>query len=139
MRLTGLPVLTALKDALDYNSERSRVLAENVANADTPGYTPRDIAGGDFASAMAAERRGVQGATRMVRTNPLHMAPPQAATRSWRVDATADSETTLDGNGVVLEEQMTKVAESRMNYEAALGLYQKTLSLIRIAIKSPRG
>jgi flagellar basal-body rod protein FlgB len=112
------------------------VLAENVANADTPGYMPKDIAGGDFARAMAAQHHGVQSQTRIVRTNPHHMAPPQP-TRDWRTETAPDSETTLDGNGVVLEEQMTKVAESRMNYEAALGLYQKTLSLIRIAIKAP--
>ena len=40
MRFDGIPVLSALKDALDYNSARSRVLAVNVANSDTPGFTP---------------------------------------------------------------------------------------------------
>lgn len=138
MRFDGLPVLAALKDALDYNAARSKVLAENVANADTPGYTPKDIAEGDFAQALEAHRRTApHGGVRLVRTQPGHLAPPSAPNRVWRAEAVPDGETTLDGNAVVLEEQMAKVADTRARYEAALGLYQKTLGLIRLAIKSP--
>jgi flagellar basal-body rod protein FlgB len=45
---------------------------------------------------------------------------------------------TLDGNAVVLEEQMIKVADTRMNYDAALGLYQKGLQLMRLAARRPQ-
>jgi flagellar basal-body rod protein FlgB len=44
----------------------------------------------------------------------------------------------LDGNAVVLEEQMIKVADTRMNYDAALGLYQKGLQLMRLASRKPQ-
>ncbi|MGD2133741.1 MAG: flagellar basal body rod protein [Maricaulaceae bacterium] len=137
MRLDAIPVFSALKDALDYNSARSRVLAVNVANSDTPGFTPQDIAEGDFAAALGEAQTGGRGRTVIARTNPGHMAPPTTDAEIWRVAAAPDSETTLDGNAVVLEEQMAKVAETRMRYEAALGLYQKTLGLIRIAGKAP--
>jgi len=40
-------------------------------------------------------------------------------------------------NAVVVEEQMAKVAETRMRFEAAIGLYQKSLNLLRMAAKSP--
>jgi flagellar basal-body rod protein FlgB len=140
MRLDGLPVFAALKDALDYNAARSRVLAANIANSDTPDFTPQDIAQGDFQAALAASRGGPNGAAsgaKMTLTDPRHMTPSASTAREWHVEDAPDSETTLDGNAVVLEEQMAKVAETRMRYEAAIGLYEKTLNIIRIAAKSP--
>jgi flagellar basal-body rod protein FlgB len=44
-----------------------------------------------------------------------------------------DSETTLNGNAVVLEEEMIKMSDARMNYDAAISFYQKSLNLIRMA------
>jgi flagellar basal-body rod protein FlgB len=137
MRLDGLPVLAALKDALDYNQARARVLAGNIANSDTPGYVPQDIAQGDFDAALKAAGGARGDAKHLTRTSPGHLAPSQEATRVWRAEEAPDTETTLDGNAVVLEEQMAKVAETRMRYETAIGLYEKTLGLIRTAIKSP--
>jgi flagellar basal-body rod protein FlgB len=49
----------------------------------------------------------------------------------------ADSETTMDGNGVVLEEEMMKMTDARMNYDAAIGFYQKSLGMLRTAIRAP--
>jgi flagellar basal-body rod protein FlgB len=140
MRFDGLPVFATLKSALNYTAARSRVIASNVANSDTPGFTPQDIAEGDFAQALRETGGGPgrTGGAKIARTHPSHMAPPGAdATRTWRAEASPDTETTLDGNAVVLEEQMAKAAETRMRYEAALGLYEKSLSLIRLAVKSP--
>jgi flagellar basal-body rod protein FlgB len=138
MRFDSFPVLTALKSALDYNAARSRVLAANVANADTPGYTPQDIAEGDFAAALKASGGTRREMAMIAETHPGHLSPPSnAVTRSWRTGEAPDAETTLDGNAVVLEEQMAKVAETRMRYEAALGLYEKTLGLLRLAVRSP--
>jgi flagellar basal-body rod protein FlgB len=47
------------------------------------------------------------------------------------------SETTLDGNSVSLEEEMLKMAEARMSYDAAIGFYQKSLNILRLAAKPP--
>ncbi len=140
MRLDGLPVFTALKDALDFNAARSRVLAGNIANSDTPNFTPQDIARGDFSAALAASQGGGSASpsgAKMMLTDARHLTPAATIKREWRVEEAPDSETTLDGNAVVLEEQMSKVAETRMRYEAAIGLYEKTLGIIRIAAKSP--
>ncbi len=52
-------------------------------------------------------------------------------------EKTPDSETTLDGNSVVVEEQMLKMAESRMAYDAAIGLYTKSMQMLRMAAKKP--
>ena len=41
--LGELPLMTAIKSRLQYHQSRQKLLAENVANADSPGYKPRDL------------------------------------------------------------------------------------------------
>ena len=116
--------------------ERQRLIAQNVANSDTPGYVGRDLnAPTDFAAAL---RDG--GGLRMAQTSAGHMpigGPNGAPVARFTSEAAPDSETTLDGNAVVVEEQMLKMAESRMAYDAAIGFYQKSLSMIRMAARAP--
>ncbi len=56
-------------------------------------------------------------------------------TEHWQTRDAADSETTVNGNAVVLEEQMRRAKENRMEYESGLSLYQKSLGMIRTAIR----
>lgn len=131
MAITDLPLLSQIKGRLTWLDQRQRVIAENVANADTPGYVGRDLSQPtDFAAAL----RG--GRLQMTRTSAMHIAPAGSAAR-FEAHASPDSETTLDGNSVVVEEQMLKMAESRMAYDAAIGLYQKSMQMLRLAAKPP--
>jgi flagellar basal-body rod protein FlgB len=132
MGFTDLPLLSQIKGRLTWLDQRQRVIAQNVANADTPGYAGRDLnQPADFAAAM---REG--GALRMVRTSAMHIAPAGPTAR-FESRAAPDSETTLDGNSVVVEEQMLKMAESRMAYDAAIGLSQKSTQMLRRAARAP--
>ncbi len=130
--VTDLPLLNQIKGRLGWLDDRQRVIAQNVANSDTPGYVARDLkTPTDFAEAM---RTG--GGLRMTATNARHISPPGQAAR-FEASNAPDSETTLDGNSVVVEEQMLKMAESRMAYDAAIGFYQKSMQMIRLAAKKP--
>lgn len=132
MGVADLPLLQQIKGRLGWLDERQRVIAQNVANSDTPGYAARDLkAPSDFARALAEG-----GRLPMTRTSAAHLSPPGPAARFTASDA-PDSETTLDGNSVVVEEQMLKMAESRMAYDAAIGFYQKSMQMIRMAAKPP--
>ena len=134
MGVADIPLLGQIKGRLGWLDERQRVIAENVANAETPGFVGRDLKQPtDFAAAM---RSG--GGLQMVRTNAAHIAPARPAARFNSTKA-PDSETTLDGNSVVVEEQMLKMAESRMAYDAAIGFYQKSLNMLRLASRKPGG
>ncbi|MEQ7156600.1 flagellar basal body protein [Brevundimonas aurifodinae] len=136
MGIADLPLLGQIKGRLSWLDERQRMIAQNVANSDTPGYVGRDLAmPADFAAAMRAG-----GGLRMAQTRPGHMpvgGPNGAPVARFTSEASPDSETTLDGNAVVVEEQMLKMAESRMAYDAAIGLYQKSMSMLRLAAKPP--
>lgn len=143
MRLDNIPLFAMLKGQLGYLSARQRVIAENVANADTAGFTPRDIRAPSFDEAMKAAH-GMGGAAQggpgqLTRTSSRHLAGPGGSTSSpFTPENTPDSETKLNGNSVVLEEEMLKMAESRMNYDAAISFYQKSLNLLRMAARGPR-
>lgn len=137
MRPDDIPVLGVLRQALGYHSDRQRVLAENVANANTPGYVPDDIPQAEFERALS----GAMGASRVTlnATEAGHITgrSGRGTQHGWRAVSTPDSETTINGNAVVLEEQMVRSGENRMRFETALGLYQKSLALIRMAARAP--
>ncbi|WP_029415320.1 flagellar basal body rod protein FlgB [Brevundimonas bacteroides] len=136
MGVADLPLLGQIRGRLTWLDERQRLIAQNVANSDTPGYVGRDLRQPtDFAAAL---REG--GPLTMAQTRPGHMpvgGPNGAPVARFTSQAAPDSETTLDGNAVVVEEQMLKMAESRMAYDAAIGLYQKSLAMLRLAAKPP--
>jgi len=136
MGVADTPLLSQIKGRMTWLDERQRLIAQNVANSDTPGYVGRDLkAPTDFAAAM---REG--GGLRMVQTSSGHMpvgGPNGAPVARFTSQASPDSETTLDGNAVVVEEQMLKMAESRMAYDAAIGLYTKSMAMIGLAAKVP--
>lgn len=133
MSVTDLSLLNQIKGRLGWLDDRQRVIAQNVANSDTPGYGARDLkVPTDFAAAMNR-----QNGVRVMTTHAAHIAPPAQNKLRFDVSKSPDSETTLDGNSVVVEEQMLKMAESRMAYDAAIGFYQKSMSMIRLAARKP--
>ncbi|MCF8504765.1 MAG: flagellar basal body rod protein FlgB [Caulobacter sp.] len=138
MDISGIPLFAMLRQRLGYLGERQRVIAQNVANADTPGYTPRDLKAFNF-TAQVQSQAGM-AMTQPVQTAAGHMPGSMrrmGGATSFRSTTGADSETTLDGNGVVLEDQMIKMNQSRMDYEAAIGFYQKSMTLLRMAARPP--
>jgi flagellar basal-body rod protein FlgB len=139
MDLSQIPLFAMLRGRMGYLSERQQVIAQNVANSDTPGYLPRDLKAFSFDARVEALCQARDASTGPVQTQPGHMGlrEGRTATRKYKTDKGRDSETTLDGNAVVLEEQMMKMSDARMNYDAAIGFYQKSLGLIRMASRAP--
>jgi len=132
MSLTDLPVLDMLKSKLQWHQTRQSVLAENVANADTPDYKAREVQRFDFERAMKfAAQSGVS--TKM--TNAGHIAgTPSPEDTSPGARETSSWEITPSGNAVSLEDQMMKVTQNQMDYQTASSLYTRALGLLRIAL-----
>ena len=143
-----IPLFAMLKSRLGYLSERQKVIAQNVANADTPEYQPRDLKAYTFQASLAQQTTGqayrggpvsqAAGGIQMLATSPAHMAPLKPAS-VWRSPEGPDSETTLDGNSVTLEDQMLKMTDARMNYDAAVSFYQKSMALLKTSTRRPGG
>ena len=134
MDLADIPLFAMLRGRLSYLTERQQVIAENVANSDTPGYAPHDLKPFSFQAQLQAQ---VSGPRAMAVTQPGHMTPPHASRTTATPVTTRDSETTLDGNAVVLEEEMLKMGQARGEYDAAITFYQKALNMIRTAARAP--
>jgi len=128
-----IPYFQALRGKLDQLTTRQRVVAENLANVNTPGYTPSDVENPDFRGLLqGSDPRTVK----LAATRAGHL-PGQSGGVRWRVFDSPDSETTIDGNRVVLEDQSLKAAEVRMQYDLAIGLYEKGMDILRAAARSP--
>ncbi|MGE3302782.1 MAG: flagellar biosynthesis protein FlgB [Hyphomonadaceae bacterium] len=138
MDLAQSPFFAVLRAQLHYLGERQRLVAENIANASTPGYAPRDTDAKSFARTLEAIAQPAQaGFVRLARTQQGHLAGAGGGAGDVRIVKAADSETTIDGNAVILEDQMLKQAETRSAYETGIALYQKGLQMVRMAIKAP--
>jgi len=133
MTVDDMPLLATLKSRLTYLADRQQVIAQNVANSDTPGFTPRDLK--PFTLPGQGGAAGGLPSITPTRTSPMHMAPPTQTPHGTTPIDSPDSETTLNGNSVVLEDQMMKMTEARMNYDAAVTFYQQTIGLLQSASK----
>jgi flagellar basal-body rod protein FlgB len=134
MALDNIPLLATLKSRLGYLAQREKLVAENVANSDTPGYTPRDLKPFTVPSEGAGGLKLAATTTSARHISSNGGAGPSAA---YAAVVAPDGEAKLDGNQVVLEEQMMKMQEARMNYDAAIGFYQKSMNLLRMAARAP--
>ena len=138
MDIADLPAFSVLREKMTFLAERQRVLAQNVANASTPGFVPKDLNKDGFNKALAAELKVESGGLAVARTSGKHI--DMNATRNlsgdFRAKASPDSDVTLDGNAVVLEDQMMKVSETRGEYETMVAIYQRALGMMRTAIKA---
>lgn len=138
MDMSSIPLLSMLRQRLGYLGERQRVIAQNVANADTPGYVGRDLKAFTFSAQVQTQAGLSMMQPSQTASGHLPGSPRRVGgAGAFRAVAAPDSETTLDGNKVVLEDQMIKMNESRMEYEAAIGFYQKSMALLRMAARPP--
>ena len=128
MPVTDLPLFSMLKTRMYWLNERQKVLAETVANADTPGFRGHDLTQLDFHEALRTT-----GDVKLATTAPGHIGG-SSGTSQFPMDNRGGFETTPRGNAVVLEDEMMKVAQTQMDYQAATALYSRSLGLIKTAL-----
>ncbi len=119
-------MLNRLTDTLDFQaqalnlrSDRQRLIASNIANADTPGYVAREM---NFAEALRMATGAVQPAVSLAADQPGHIGgsgATQGATFSTLMYA-SPSQTNLDRNTVDMDRERASFADHTVKYEAAL-------------------
>ena len=120
-----------LKTRMHWHQTRQKILAENVANADTPGFRPKDLAPPKLAPSGASAGMGF--ALPAERTSALHLATGPARAGE-DVRSAQRFEVAPSGNAVSLEDEMLKVSQNQANYQLAASLYQKSLQFLRTAV-----
>ncbi|HUZ33808.1 MAG TPA: flagellar basal body rod protein FlgB [Xanthobacteraceae bacterium] len=125
MPISDIPILSMLRTRMQWHQQRQRVLAENVANADTPGYRARDLAPPNF------ERMLQSASVTLATTNPAHIAVGDSSQFAESNDP--HYEARPRGNTVSHEDEMLKLAGNQMDYDAAASVYSHSLSMIKTA------
>ena len=133
MPISDLPLFSMLRTRMQWHQERQKVLAENVANADTPRFQPRDLKPLDFT--QDPQSGTGRGALKLAATDPAHFAGASGAS-AFATNRNTKYDVRPAGNAVNLEDEMMKVASNQMDYQAALSLYSRSMGLIRTAISS---
>lgn len=140
MATSDVPIFSMLRNRMRWHQDRQKLLAENVANADTPNYRARDLVPPNFDSMLrggvrSAATAGASIGAGPMRTDPAHIGATGSTVQNrFEVRRNTGLVATPDGNRVNLEDEMLKVAQNQMDYQAVAGLYQRSLGLIRTAI-----
>lgn len=120
MNTSPIDVFALAEKRMAWAGQRQNVLAHNIANANTPGYAARDVKA--FKDVLAAQHKQEAGGVILASTRPPGSLDRTNAAKS------------LDGNAVVLDEQMEKVAETDGAHQLAMGLYKKYAGMFKTAI-----
>ncbi len=115
---------------MQYLQAKQQVIAENIANASTPGYLARDIEKPSFGQEISAAA-GLKLST----TNPKHISTVGIKDSSaYHVYTPQPSEAlTIDGNGVILEQQMNEASKASSEYKRMITIYNKYKSMMQMA------
>jgi flagellar basal-body rod protein FlgB len=127
MPISDIPILSMLRTRMQWHQERQRVLAENVANADTPNYRARDLVPPNFDHALKT------ASLNLATTNSSHIVAAGSGS-PFAEDHDLHYETRPGGNTVDHEDEMLKLSGNQMDYEAMTSLYTHSLNLIKTAI-----
>lgn len=134
MNLPDIPLLDILRTRMSWLSARQAAISQNVANADTPGFTARDLKPLDFESLVKHATSSGEFSPSLMTTNPRHMAIGGGGVSNFADMDSPDTAASPTGNTVSLEEEMIKVADTQAQYQAAANLYSKAVNLLRTAI-----
>lgn len=130
---TSPALMRGIGVAMRHLSDRQQVLAQNIANGDTPGYKAREVEAPSFAGLVDAS-----GASRVARptvqiSSEMRALGAKPQTSSAVVLDENIVETKPDGNNVTLEEQVLKLGAVQSEFAALTNLYRKQMQLLKTA------
>lgn len=138
MDLGKLPLFTMMSQRVAWLGKRQQVLAQNIANGDTPNYRAQELKEPTFKDLLAPGGGRNRG---MVVTQVNHILPTRGADQAGRFKAVEDkaAETDLNGNSVDVESQVMQVAQTAMDHQVTVNLYRKHIAMLKAALGRPGG
>jgi len=146
MDLTNLTFFRMASRKMDWISQRQTVLASNIANTDTPKFMPSEIKEIDFSKELKTGKvvldrtnpmhiaEDLTAGVALARTNTMHILPASVSSGAFRTYDKRPFETSIDKNGVVLEEQLEKLSDNRQMHSIVTALYKKNYNMIGAAL-----
>lgn len=129
------PILSGIRRQMETLSDRQRVIAQNIANSETPGFKARTVEDADFSDLLGGTSGGIRVARPRVELTAgmkgLGAIQPAGAGIVLDKDV---SETKPDGNNVTLEDQLLKLGQVQADFTAMTNLYRKQLMMLKTAV-----
>ena len=137
MDFTSQPLFAMLSKRLNWLTERQKVLAQNIANVDTPAYKPRDLKKLSFEQMV----NGGSASLPMAHTNIRDISATSSSSGVGPNDVVKDKpvETTLSGNSVTLDVELMKLQQTAQDHTLALNLYHDQLAMFRTVLGNGSG
>lgn len=136
MTTQNLALFKGLGAKMEYLNTHQRVIAQNIANADTPGYRAQGLKGADFSSVL--KRIDSKAQTSMsvsqVATQSGHISGSDSTTRSKAVAQRDTYEVAPVGNTVIIEEQLINAQRTTSDYSLMTNLYRKNVGMLTTAL-----
>ena len=132
MDLPDVPLMSMLRTRMSWLHQRQDVLAQNVANADTPKYIAHDLKPLEFKDSLHGPAFNNASSLRVTNAHHITMRPEGATT--FDDVETRDVEANPNGNSVSLEAEMIKVSDTQAQFQAAANIYAKAMTMMKTAI-----
>jgi flagellar basal-body rod protein FlgB len=134
MKLNDISILSMFQRNMGWLTRNHDVIANNIANSDTPDFKAKELKSLDFDRMMRDAARPVSVAV----TSRDHMVGSGGGS-NHKVRVDRDTyEVSSTGNSVTLEEQAVNIADNSMKYQLASSLYGKSVAMLRMAINQRR-
>jgi flagellar basal-body rod protein FlgB len=129
MDLDKIPLFKAMSQRMSWLNQRQSVLAQNVANADTPNYRPSDLKALSFDELLGRKSSKLK----LAATEGSHLTGI-GADAPFRPEVNRKAEVSPSGNGVSLEDEMLKVSNTATDYQMTTALYKQHIAMLKMAL-----
>lgn len=136
MTTQNIGLFQALGSKMDFLNHRQRLISQNIANADTPGYKPKDLKELDFGSTLDKVLRSKTSTARMERTQDGHLGKAGSSGVASTREQRGTYEVSPAGNAVVIEEQLVNANKTQLDYNLITSVYKKNVGMLKMAINS---
>lgn len=139
MRIDGLfnSTINLLGKSVDLRAKNQNLIASNIANVETPNFVPKSLAFED--ELQGALKNGSRGGSAPAATHPRHIQIHGSGgglqSVSGKIIETPASTPGKDGNAVELENEMGKMTENQVMFNASVQMLSKKFEGLRTAIK----
>lgn len=136
MSIAGDRVNLSLRAALDLRWKRQEVLAHNLANAETPGFVPRDL---EFEGVLQSVVEPTEVETLAGRGGDGGGARPLGVAEEQALIERAEIGDSLDQNGVDTDKEMARIADNSLHFQAQIEVLRRRYAAVQRAIASMSG
>ena len=134
MDLKNLTVFSLANQNMHYLSAKERVIAANIANASTPGYMPKEIETPSFLKTLEQNKQYPLAATDSKHFNKIQSTLKPETHSGFKVFTQKPHDAlTIDGNGVILEEQMNEASKASSEYKKMITIYNTYKNMLSTA------